>query len=126
LPSTGTSKTITRDSTGQTNPPSPCLIWAQAPDNGSGQSWGGYSRWEEQNAIIRGVQVYNAALTEAQIVALAAKDYDADVLSYCSANGIASLWYLNMNWTLDDITDKSGAGHHPSWAGTARPTLWQG
>jgi len=72
------------------------------------------------------VQVYNAALTEAQIVALAAKDYDADVLSYCSANGIASLWYLNMNWTLDDITDKSGAGHHPSWAGTARPTLWQG
>lgn len=102
-------------------PPSPCLIWGQAPDNGSGASWGGFSRWEEGNHRIRGVQVYNAALSEAHIVALSDLDTNAEVLSYCSANSITSLWYLNMNWTVADITDKSGNDNDPAWAGSERP-----
>jgi hypothetical protein len=125
LPSTASANTITYDrASTPVEPPSPCLIWGQAPDNGSGQSWGGYSRWEEQNAIIRGVQVYNAALTEAQIQALSAFDTDASVLSYCTAQSITSLWYLNMNWKVSDITDKSGAGHNMSWLGATRPADW--
>lgn len=126
LPSVGTSKRITYNfAATYAAPPSPCVIWGQAPANNAGTaSWGGYSRFEEQNAIIRGVQIYSAALTEAQIVALAAKETDADVLAYCSANGITSLWYLNMNWTLADISDKSGGARHPSWAGSQRPTQY--
>jgi hypothetical protein len=131
LPSTATSDTITFNFTqgddslwNSSNPPSPCLIWGQAPDDGFGKSWGGYDQWEEQNAIIRGVQVYNAALSETDITALSAFDQNADVISYCSGHSITSLWYLNMNWTLSDITDKSGNGHNFSWNGAGRPAAW--
>ncbi len=126
LPSTSTANTITGQQAGATysTPTTPCIIWGQAPDDGSGlQSWGGYTLWEEHNGRIRGVQIYSSALSEAHILALASKDYDADVLSYCVANGITP-WYLNMNWTLTDITDKSGSGNNPAWVGSDRPTLW--
>lgn len=119
LPSTDTSNFIERTGLGTFSAAaSPIIIWGQAPDNGSNQSWGGYTQWEEQNAIIRGVQIYTSALTEAQIIALAAKEYDSEVLAYCTANSITSLWYLNMNWTVADISDKSGNGHNPSWVNT--------
>lgn len=107
------------------DPPSPCICVGQAPDNGTGtQSWGGYSRWEEQNAIIRGLQFYTEQLSEANIVALSAYDDDASVLAAVSSLGISSLWYLNMNPRPTDVTDKSGGAHHPTWAGSLRPTLW--
>ena len=32
-------------------------------------------------------------------------------------------WYLNLNPTPGDVTDKSGNGHHPSWDGTTAQ-LW--
>lgn len=121
LPSVDDADYIRRGFPGEpVTPPSPCIIWGQAPDNG-GASWGGFSRWEEQNARIRGVQIYTSALSEAHVVALADLDTNAEVLAYCSANSITSLWYLNMNWTVADITDKSGNGHDPGWAGTERP-----
>lgn len=59
-------------------------------------------------------------------MALSAIEYDSEVLAYCSANGVTSLWYLNMNWRLDDISDKSGNGRNQSWAGSARPNEWTG
>lgn len=125
LPSTSTLNTITHVSTGaRVTPPSRCIIWGQAPDNGSGQSWGGYPRWEEQNGIIRCVQMFATDLSEAHIVSLSAFDYDSEVISYCNANGLALPWYLNMNLTLSDILDKSGNGNHPSWVGTERPTQY--
>ena len=103
-------------------------MFGQAPDtNGGGISWNGdgYPSWEEQNAIIRGIQVYSSFLSQADIVALAALETDAAVLAYCAANGITSLWYLNMNPTPTDVTDKSGNEHHGSWtAGAGRPALW--
>lgn len=127
LPSVTTANTITQSvNSARTTAPSPCIIFGQAPDNGSGQSWGGYSRWEETNGIIRGVQIYAAVLTEAQITALAALETNAAVLAKCTELGISAPWYLNMNWTVTDISDKSGNGHDPSWAGSARPTLWTG
>lgn len=125
LPSTTTANTITQVPTGAAVvPPTPAIVMGQAPDNGSGLSWGGYPRWEEQNAIIRGIQMHTSSLTQAQIVALSAIDTDAAVLAYCSANGIATPWFLNMNPTPTDVTDKSGNARHGSWAGAARPTLW--
>lgn len=104
-------------------PASNALIWGGTTDN-VGVSWGGFADWEEQNAIIRGVQVYNAALSQTDIIALAALEQDAAVLSYCSSHSITSLWYLNMNWLLADINDKSGGGHHFSWDGAGRPTQY--
>ena len=106
-----------------TTPPSPALMVGQAPDDGSGGSWGHYARWEEQNAIIRGWQVYEGVLTEAQILYLSALETDAEVLARCSSLGISNLWYLNMNWTVGDISDKSGNNHNPIWVGAERPTL---
>lgn len=125
LPSIATSNRLTFTHThGQDTPPQPALMFGQAPDNGSGLSWGDLSRWEEQNAVIRGIQVYATALTEAQAVALSVFETDADVLAYCAANGITP-WYVNMNPTPTDVSDKSGNSRHPAWAGSARPTLWQ-
>ena len=127
LPSVATSVTITHTvGTAAVTPTTPALMFGQAPDNGFGQSWGGYDGWEEQNAIIRGIQVYSSFLSQADIVALAALDTDAAVLSYCSGHSITSLWYLNMNPTPSDVTDKSGNARHGSWAGASRPTLWTG
>jgi hypothetical protein len=70
------------------------------------------------------MQFYNAALSEAQILALSACETDAQVLAQCATLGIAAPWYLNMNPKPTDVQDKSGNGHHPSWDGTGRPTLW--
>lgn len=124
LPSVATVNTLTYNSSnGYTTPPTPAIMIGQAPDNGSGQSWGGYSGWEEQNAIIRGIQIYASALTEAQVLALSALDTDAAVLAYCATQSLTP-WYLNMNPTPTDVTDKSGSAHHGSWAGTFRPALY--
>lgn len=129
LPSTSSANTITKNITGDGNwadedPPDPCICWGQAPDDGTGHSWGGYDGWEEFNWIIRGVQIYTEGLSQAAVVALGACETDAEVLAECSSRGITSLWYLNMNPTPTDVQDKSGNGHHPTWEGSARPTLW--
>jgi hypothetical protein len=49
---------------------------------------------------------------------------DAQVLAVCRDNGMALPWYLNMNPSPSDISDKSGRGNNPAWVGTERPTLW--
>jgi hypothetical protein len=33
-------------------------------------------------------------------------------------------WYLNLNPTPTDISDKSGSNNHPVWEGADRPALW--
>ena len=38
--------------------------------------------------------------------------------------GSASIWYLNLDPTPTDISDKSGRGNNPDWVGTGRPGLW--
>jgi hypothetical protein len=97
-------------------PTNPGLFFGDAP-------------WSPGNELLsgrlRGVQVYESVLTLTQIEALAAMEYDADVLSYCTAQSITSLWYLNMNPTPSDVTDKSGNGNDPTWTNANRPTLWE-
>jgi len=109
---------VHEDASAPVTPPTPCICIGQAPDqNGvgasSGQSWGGYWGYEEFKGIIRGMQFYDALLSLA--------DCTSEIASPGSAR---TPWYLNLNPTPDDVTDKSGSGHNPSWDGSDRPTLW--
>ena len=80
---------------------------------------------ETPNCILRGIALFSEPLSDAHCDAILALDTDSEVLAYCSANSITSLWYLNMNPTPTDISDKSGNGRDPSWNGTgSTPTLW--
>lgn len=76
---------------------------------------------ETMAGIIRGIQIYSTVKSFSDIQVLAACDTNAAVL----ASGVAAnIYYLNMNPTPSDITDKSGAGHNPAWHNSNRPTLW--
>jgi len=44
--------------------------------------------------------------------------------SPATSAGAAGMWYSNISPTPTDISDKSSAGHNPSWANANRPTLW--
>lgn len=98
-----------------TNPPSPAIVIGQAPNNGSGQSWGGYDGFEEFKGILRGFQFYDALLTMSEVA--------QEILTPGSAR---TPWYLNLNPTPTDISDKSGNNHHPVWQGSSRPAIWNG
>lgn len=92
-------------------PSNPGLFFGDAP-------------WSESNemlsGIIRGIQVYDAALTLQQIQDRMDLSSDSAVVSADPG----SLWYTNLNPTPSDISDKSGNGNNPSWANANRPTLW--
>ena len=88
------------------DPPHPGLIVGDAPWNQGNEVWDG---------VLRGFQFYNVAMRPEDI----AKEIDSPGSQYTP-------WYLNINPTPDDISDKSGNAHHPSWAGAERPGLWRG
>jgi hypothetical protein len=90
---------------------SPCLTFGCAP-------W--QPNVEMLSGVLRGLQIYSAALSVAQVQARMDLTSDTAVVS---ANP-GSLWYCNLNPTPSDIADKSGAGHHPAWHNANRPTLW--
>lgn len=106
-------------------PTTPSLMFGQAPKSSGdpNKSWGGYDGWEEQNAIIRAVSAYASAVSETDILSLTAANTDMARASVESGLGLTA-WYRNMNWTLSDVTDKSGSGHHLSWDGASRPALY--
>ncbi len=95
---------------GEKQPPSPVLVWGDAPWNPSK---------EIMNGILRSIQIYSATLTVNDILA-----ESSNALSTSAGN--ANIWYLNSDPTPTDISDKSGKGHHPSWVGSERPALWVG
>lgn len=117
-----TSKMISHDVTDPNwatrTPPTPAIFMGQAP-NVNGASWGGYAGWEELNGIIRGIQLYSGLLSLANIQAEISAPQS-------TTSGQSLMWYLNLNPTPTDITDKSGRGHNPAWNGTGRPTLYTG
>ena len=90
---------------GNKNPPAPALTWGDAPWNPGREVWDG---------ILGGFQIDSAKLSLADI-----RSEALDPLS--SAAGSASIWYLNVDPTPEDISDKSGAGHDPAWVGSERP-----
>jgi hypothetical protein len=95
---------------------SPAMTWGDAP-------WSPDA--EQLSGILRGIIMVQSELSTTHITNLSGYERDADVISYANTNSI-TLWYLNMNPTPSDITDKSGAGHNPAWVGANRPTLWEG
>jgi hypothetical protein len=75
-------------------------------------SWGGYAGFEEYKGIIRGFQFYDTLLTTGNVAS-----------ELATPGSIRTPWYLNLNPTPSDVTDKSGNAHHGSWAGTTA-NLW--
>ena len=111
LPNTDASHRVTHTaptSWGNVNPPVPALTWGDAPWNPGEEVW---------NGMLRGIQIYSTDLSVSEILS------EADS-PLSTTSGKASIWYLNLNPTPTDITDKSGAGHHPAWVGPERPSLW--
>ena len=108
-----TSKVVRDDepsSYGTNLPPNPVLVWGDAPWNESN---------EMMNGVIRSIAVYANTLSVADTLTEASTPLSTSA-------GISSVWYLNQNPTPSDISDKSGAGHNPSWVGSGRPQLWTG
>ena len=103
--------TVVRNSTpdlNNLNPPFPALTFGDAP-------WA--PGQERCSCTLRGIQIYSSllSLTDAQ---------SEITTPQSTAAGIASIWYKNINPTPTDISDKSGAGHNPSWVGSNRATLY--
>jgi hypothetical protein len=120
LPDTSKAIDVTvSPSFGNETPPAPALTWGDAPwivperpdTHGQGN--------EVYFGILRGIQVYSARLSVADILAEAS-------VPLSTAAGAINVWYLNPDPTPADISDKSGAGHHPGWVGAERPRLWTG
>lgn len=82
----------------------------------------GNSNSETHFGLFRANQIYSDALSDANMLAAAACNYDDEVLSL----GLGNLWHLCMNPTPSDLTDKSGNGRHPTWANALRPALFTG
>ena len=94
---------------GEKMPPVPTLTWGDAPWNPGKEVWDG---------VLTGIQIYSAVLSLDEI--------EAEINAPLSTpKGAASIWYLNLAPTPEDITDHSGQGHDPEWVGEERPSLWQ-
>jgi hypothetical protein len=93
---------------GNTNPPVPALTWGDAPWNPGKEVWDG---------ILRGIQIYSTNLSVSEILTEANSPLS-------TAAGATNIWYLNLNPTPDDISDKSGHGHDPAWVEGEHPALW--
>lgn len=82
----------------------------------------GTSPWalgvETPSGELTGIRLFNAALSISDIALEAEATTDAAVTSA----GASSLWYSNIAPTVSDVSDKSGAGHSPTWANADRPT----
>jgi hypothetical protein len=81
----------------------------------------GLSPWavpsERLKGVLRGIRLYSASLSVSDVVSEANSPLSTSA-------GSASVWYMNINPTPSDISDKSGRGHHPNWASSGRPALW--
>ena len=95
---------------GNLMPPVPALTWGDAPWAPGNEVW---------NGILRGIQIYATSLT--------LTDIQAEISTPLSSSaGANTIWYLNLNPTPSDISDKSGQNHNPVWVGSERPALYPG
>ena len=99
---------------GETNPPKPALTFGDAP-------WWQDFQHERLSGVLRHIKIFNKTLSEADIIQEAAAD------NLVTSAGNANVWYMNINPTPNDITDKSGKGHHFVWANSNNKAgLWTG
>ena len=82
--------------------------------------WYAQYQHERLSGVLRGIKIFNKALSESDLLAEAGSD------SLVTTEGQANIWYMNVNPSPSDISDKSGRGHHPVWASSAKPSLWTG
>jgi len=79
----------------------------------------GDAPWNPGNEIysgrLRGFQYYDAALSDGDIA-----------LELANPGSTRTPWYLNLNPTPSDISDKSGNGNDPTWITATHATLWTG
>ncbi|MGD8709568.1 MAG: hypothetical protein PVF40_04205, partial [Ectothiorhodospiraceae bacterium] len=111
LPFTDAAHRVTYTSSpdwGNVPPPVPTLTWGDAPWNPGKEVWDG---------ILTGIQIYSTRLSLQEIFSEIDKPLS-------TKTGAADIWYLNLNPTPGDISDKSGRGHDPEWVGDRRPSLW--
>jgi hypothetical protein len=116
LPSTASSEIIQASAGswwGDTTPPSPALTFGDSP-------WYAQYGHERLSGVLRHVKIFNKALSESDLLAEANSD------SLVTTEGQANVWYMNINPTPSDISDKSGRGHNPVWASSERAQLWSG
>ncbi len=113
LPSTAPEDIITHTSNSSFSeiPASPALIFGDSP-------WYAGYQHERLSGILRGIKIFNKGLSQIDILSEAAND------NLVTSEGIANVWYMNINPTPDDISDKSGKNHHPAWVQSQRATLW--
>lgn len=88
---------------GTVNPPSPAITFGDSP-------WYADFQHERLSGVLRGIKIFNRGLSESDTISEAAAD------GLVTAQGLANVWYMNVNPTPSDISDKSGKGHHPAWA----------
>jgi hypothetical protein len=115
LPSTAPSDVIQVTSPayfGTKPPPAPALTFGDSP-------WFANYQHERLSGVLRGIKIFNKVLSEGDVLAEAASD------ALVTGQGTANVWYMNINPTPSDISDKSGRGHHPVWAEPSnRAALW--
>jgi hypothetical protein len=99
-------RVLQHTATKYSDPPTPGLVVGDAPWNQGHEVWDG---------ILRGFQFYDVALTQSEIAQ-----------EIASPGSVRTPWYLNLDPTPTDVSDKSGTGHHPTWVGTERPSRWMG
>ena len=80
---------------------------------------------ETPSCTLRGLMLFNAGLSLADIATEAANETSNAAVTTA---GIASVWYCNKSPTPTDVADKQiqRAAHSPSWANANRPTLYEG
>lgn len=99
---------------GEKSPPKPAITFGDSP-------WYDSFQHERLSGVLRGIKIFNKVLSESDMLLEAASD------SIATTAGAANVWYLNINPTPTDISDKSGKGHHPVWADPAnKASLWTG
>jgi hypothetical protein len=92
------------------------LVFGDAPwDHNTGLLWGGGTGREQLKGLLRRIKVFTTRLSEADLTSEALAD------SLVTAAGNANIWYLNANPRPDDLTDKSGRGHHFKWLDESHP-----
>ena len=97
---------------GNVNPPAPALTFGDSP-------WYAQFQHERLSGVLRGIKIFNRLLSESDTLAEAASD------SLATSSGTSNIWYMNINPTPSDISDKSGRAHHPVWADPYnKATLW--
>ena len=99
-----TTDVLTAQDNARIPPPNPAIIVGDAPWNAG---------FENYSGVLRGFQFYDVVLTEEEIQ----REIE-------SPGSVRQPWYLNLNPTPADISDKSGNNHHPAWVGSNRPALW--